>query len=171
MGASTDPDKRAVSQGHLQTQDIGAGNAVFEAAGAASIGGDVTTDGAVLVALGIGRIEEPALLNLRLEHPGNDMGLDDGDEVLTADLPDAVHPVKTHQDAAPQRNASPDIADAGTPCGDRDIVLMSVGKDRRNLLGGARSYGNLRQGCRKPFVGSEFGKTRGICYNPGLGRD
>ena len=169
MGASTDADKCAVGQCYLQTQDIGAGNAVFEAAGAARIGGDVATDGAVLVALGVGWIEEPALLNLRLEHSGDDMGLDDGDEILTTDLLDAVHPVKAHQDAAPQWNASPDIAHPGPASGDGDVLPVCVGKHRRYLLGRSRRDGNFGQGGCEPLVGAQLGETRRVGDDPRLG--
>ena len=55
------------------------------------------------------------------------MGLHDGDEVVAADLPDAVHPVEAHQDTTAQGDASPDVANASATCGDRDAVFIGVG--------------------------------------------
>ena len=100
-----------------------------------------------------------------------DRGLHDGDEVPGADLPDTVHPVKAHQDAAAERDAPSHVADAGTPGSHGNIVPVCVGKDCRNLLGGARGDGDLRQGGRKPLIGAQLGKSRWVGDDPGLGRD
>jgi len=58
VGAAPDADERAIRQCNLQAEDIRAGNAVFEATGASRVGGDVTAKGAVLVALGVGRVKK-----------------------------------------------------------------------------------------------------------------
>ena len=59
VGASAQADDVAAGQDDFQTEDKIAGDAVFEAARAAGVGGDVAADGAIGAAGGIGRIVEP----------------------------------------------------------------------------------------------------------------
>ena len=162
MGASTDTDKGAVGKCHLEAEDIGSGDSVFQATRAAGIGGDVPPEGAVLVALRIGRVEEPFFDNLRLKHARDDGRFHDGDEVLAADLPDAVHPVHAHQDATPDGDATADVADTGAARGDRDVVPVRVGEYGRDFFGRTGSNRDLGKGGGEPLVFPQFGEARGI---------
>jgi len=160
--ASTDAHESSVGQSHLKAEDIGAGDAVFQATGAAGIGGDVATKGAILVALWIGWIKEPLFLYLLLKHAGDDIRFHDGDEVLIIDFLDPVHPVHAHQDASPYWNAPADITVTGTARGDGDATFIGVAEYRRGFLrrpGGNSNFGKRR---REPFITSEFGETGGI---------
>ena len=65
--APAEPRRSAVRQHHFQAQHIIARDAVFQAARAAGVGGDVAADGAIRAAGGIGRIKQPALFDRLLQ--------------------------------------------------------------------------------------------------------
>ena len=169
MGATADPDEGTVGQDNLKAENVRTCDPVLQASGSSRIGRDVSPKGAVLVALRIGRIEEASFLHLDLERSGDHVRFHHGDKVFTADFANAVHPVETHQDAAPQRNASPDIAHPGPASGDGDVLPVCVGKHRRYLLGRSRRDGNFGQGGCEPLVGAQLGETRRVGDDPRLG--
>ena len=63
--AAAESDDRAVGQHDFQAEDVIAGDAVFEAARAAGVGGDVAADEIVRAAGGVGRIKQAAPLARR----------------------------------------------------------------------------------------------------------
>ena len=61
--ASAEADDGAVGQNDFEAEDVIAGDAVFQAARAAGVGGDVAADEIVRAAGGVGRIKQAALLD------------------------------------------------------------------------------------------------------------
>src|SRR5207253_9125718 len=79
--SAADSNHRAISENDLETENIIAGDPIFEAARAAGVGGDIAANERISAAGRIRWIEQPALLDRRLQPPRNDAWLDDSDEI------------------------------------------------------------------------------------------
>ncbi len=138
-------DHRAVGQHHLQRQHVVAGHAVLEAARAAGVLGHVAADRALLEAGGIGRVEQPALLDLGLQPGVDHAGLHDRDPVDLVDGQDGVHPRHAQHDAAAQRHRAAGEAAAHRPRGERHAAGAGDAVHGRHL-GGRGGQHHQRRG-------------------------
>ena len=93
--APAEPDDAAAGQNDFEAEDVIAGDAVFEAARAAGVGGDVAADEVVRAAGGVGRIKQAAPLDGLLKFFRVHPRLDDGDEIGGIDFADAVHALQS----------------------------------------------------------------------------
>src|SRR5208283_712202 len=119
VGASAEALNCAVGEDDFQTEDIIAGDAVFQTARTAGVGGDVAADEVVRAAGGVGRIKEAAPLDPVLKMFGVHARLDDGDEIGGVDVLDAVHAFKRKHDAAAHGHAAANVAMARAARGHR----------------------------------------------------
>ena len=163
VGASAHAGHGAVGQHDFEAEDVGAGDAVFEAAGAAGVGGDVAADAAVLQAGRIGRIKKPLRAGGGLEASGDDARLDHGDEIVSADLLDAVHAHRGKDDPPLHGHAAADVAVAGAAGGHGDAF---AGRDlHHGGDGGGRTPedNRIRPGAGEPLVAGG-GLERGLIH-------
>jgi hypothetical protein len=142
--AAAGADRRPVRQHDLEREDVVAGDAVLQAARAPGVLRDVPADRALLETRRIGRVEEPALLDLGLQPRVDHAGLDDRDAVDLVDLEDPVHPRDAEDDAARQRDGA-----AGEPAPhrarrDRDAARGRDAVDGTHL-GGRRGQHDERR--------------------------
>ncbi len=133
-GPPSHPEDLAGGDHHLEPEHVLPGDAVPERAGSPGVLGDVAADGAEVQRVGIGRVEEPVLLHLGLEHPGDHPGLDAGGEVGGADLEDAVHPLHRHPDPTVDGERTSRLPAARGDGHDRRPVARGDGEDRADLL-------------------------------------
>ena len=158
MGASAQLDDGAAGQDDFQTEDKIAGDAVFEAARAAGVGGDVAADAAIGAAGRIGRIVKALLFHRFLQGLQDDAGLDDRDKIAGVDFLDAVHAGQGEDNAAARRDASADVAEARPARGDGDAVAAGKAQEQRD---------RIRRGAAKPP--RPAGGRRTICRRNGPG--
>ena len=164
MCASAEPDDGTVGEHDFEAEDVIAGDAIFEAARAAGIGGDVAADEIIRAAGGVRRIKEAALLNRFLQMLRVHARLDDGDEIAGVDFPDAVHAFEREDDAAAHRHAAADVAMSGAARGDGQAMLICKTQNRRNGPGGAGQGDGVRLVRGEPFVTGVTGE-RGGCQD------
>ena len=74
---------------------------------------------------GIGRIEQPDALDRVLQVAGDDVRLDDGEQVGLVDLEDAVQPLEAEHDAAVHGHGAAGIAGAATARHERRARLVA----------------------------------------------
>ncbi len=79
-------------------------HAVLECARAAGALGDVAADDRLFQARWIGRIEQADALDRILQIAGDDVGLDDGEQIALVDFEDAIEPLEAEDDAAAHRD-------------------------------------------------------------------
>ena len=125
MRAAADADDRAVGEHDFQAEDVIAGDAVFQAARAAGVGGDVAADVVIRAAGGIGRIKEAVLSTASCNCFRDDARLDDGDEIVGVDFLDAVHAFERKHDAAAHRHTAADVTKARPAGGDGNAMPMA----------------------------------------------
>jgi hypothetical protein len=113
----------AAHQRNLEAEDVLARDAVLERTRAARVGRRVPADRAELERCGIGRIEQPLLLDRALQRAGDHAGLHDTDEVRGIDLEDLRHLLGRENDAAGERKTSAAHARASAARRDRHLVL------------------------------------------------
>ena len=128
MSSSADSNDGAIGQNDLETQDVMPGHTVFQAARAACIGCNVSTDRAVLQARRIRWIKEPTISHLALQIARNHARLDDGHAVRDRDLFDPVHSGQREGDPTLYGNAPAHISVPGPACGDRNLPLVCEAK-------------------------------------------
>ena len=107
----------------LEAEHVLLGRAVLERTWAARAFGDIAANHRLPQRRRIGRIEEADLLDFILQVAGDDVRLDDGEEIRFVDLEDAVHPLERDDDASPDRNRPAGVA-AAAPAGN-DWQAMS----------------------------------------------
>ena len=152
MGASAQLDDLAAGLDDLQTEDKIAGDAVFEAARSAGVGGDVAADGAVGAAGGIRRIVEALFFHGFLQGLQDDARLDDGHKIAGVDFLDAVHAGQGKDNAAAGGDASADVAEAGPARGDGDAVAAGKTQEEGDGVGAAGQGHRVGQAGGEPFV-------------------
>ena len=138
-----------------------AGDAVFEAAGAAGVGGDVAAEAAFFKGGGIGRVEPAFFAGGGLEGGGDDTGLDDGDAVSGVEFEDLVEAHQVESDAAVEGNGAADVTDAGALGGDRDLMGGGVAEDFGDFSGVVGADNDVGRGGGEPFVGAVGGEVGG----------
>ena len=144
IGAA-DVDDLAIHHDHADTEQVVHGDAIFEAMGAAGIGGDVATHRAGDLARRIGCVEE-ALAGCRLRDGDiGDAGLDAGHAVGGIDRKDLPHARQTDNDRILERQCAATQRRAGPARHDLDVVVMAKAQDRRDLLGAAWQHDGERQ--------------------------
>ncbi len=164
VGPSAGANDRAIGQDDLKPQDILARNAVFEAARAAGIGGQVAADEIFRAARRIGRVKQLPFFHLRLEVCSDDGGLHDGDEISLINLQNPIHPLRGKGDAAPNRNATSHVAMAGAAGGHGNFMLVGEFQDfgnRLNRAGQGNGIGLMRGEPFVPGVIGEFNRFKG----------
>ena len=87
-----------IGQDDGQTQHVVAGHAVFQAARAAGVAGDVPADGRMADAGWVGRVEQPEFFHRSLQVRGDDAGFDVDGGIVLVDLQDAVHARQAQDD-------------------------------------------------------------------------
>ena len=132
------------------------GDTIFEAARAAGIGGNISTNRAVFQACRIWRIIEPAISHLALEIARNHAGLNDGHTVGYRDLFDPVHSGQRKSDPTLYRNAAAYISEPGSARGYRNLPLIREAKQSRHLVGAFRLDDHIGQMAGKPFIPAIF---------------
>src|SRR5205823_4922750 len=115
------------SQDHFESKDVFARDAVFEAARAAGVCGDISTNATVRFAGGIGRIKTANLLDFLLEMFSQNARFNNRNEIVRIDFLDAIHPHQRERNAAATGNTSTDIAIAGASRGDWDFIFVRKG--------------------------------------------
>ena len=128
----------AVGEDDFEAHDITTGDAVLQAAWAAGVGGDVSTQGAFLEGGGIGRVIPADVVGGVLEIDRNHAGLDDGESVGGVELEDLGHTGYGEGDAPLDGNTTADVADSSAAGGDGDAVLVGVAEDVGNIFGAFR---------------------------------
>ena len=130
--------ERAVGQHHLGRHDVGVGDAVGQAMGAAGVVGHVAADRARLLARRVGgevEAERPQLLG---EVEVDDAGLHPRDPVLDVDLQDAVHLGEGDHDGQAQGDGPAGQAGAGAAGHDGTAVGDGDAGHGLDLGGGHR---------------------------------
>ncbi len=142
------PQDPPIRQHDRQAQDVIPRDAVFEAARASRVAGDVPADGRMPHAAGVRRVEQVHAFHRGLQVGGDDARLDMDDGVLPVDLQYAVHPgQREHQ---PTLHGDCAGGQAGThPAGDDgQLQLVRQPQHLADLFGGVRQDDDLRQ----PFL-------------------
>ena len=138
-----------------------AGDAVFEATGAAGVGGDVAAEAAFFEGGGIGWVEPAFFAGGGLEGGGDDAGLDDGDSVCGVEFEDLVEAHQVEGDAAVEGDGAADVADAGALGGDGDLMGVGVAEDFGDFSGVVGADDDGGWGGGEPFVGAVGGDVGG----------
>ena len=156
--AAAEADDGAVGQDDFEAEDVIAGDAVFQAARAAGIGGDVAADEIVRAAGGVGRVKQAAPLDGFLKISGVHARLDDGDEIGGVDFPDAVHPFERKHDAAVHGHATADVTVAGAARshGNLCVAQNAAGRKRTGWSGAGR---RRRAGARRTICRRHIGRA------------
>ena len=152
MRAAAETNDRAAGQCHFQTEHIISRHAVFQAARAARVGGDVAPDAAVRAAGRVGRIIKPLLLDRLVQMLRDHTRLHHRDKVVRIDLLDAVHPRQREHDAPARWNTSAHVTVARAARSHRQVVPMSETEDRGDGTRAPRQGHGVRQATGEPFV-------------------
>ena len=136
---ATDFHYRAVRKNDLQPAHIIACYAVLDRTHAARIGADVSADARGLFAR-IGRIEQAALLDIRLQILEQHTRLDGDGHGVAVQLEHAVHAGYIQNDTTEQRNCRAYQIGARAARRDRDAVFVGVPEHAADLLGRAREH-------------------------------
>ncbi|MDB6016790.1 MAG: hypothetical protein JWR19_1279 [Pedosphaera sp.] len=152
VSAAAESHHRAIGQDDFQTENVVAGNTVFQATRAAGIGGDVATKSAIGTAGGIGRIEEATCLDGGLKLLRDDARLHDGDEIIGIDFLNLLHPSQGQDDAAMRRNTAADITETCAAGGNGDAMALSKFEECGNRLSTARQNYGVRLVGSEPFI-------------------
>src|SRR5262245_61422030 len=99
-------DQCAICQRDLEAKNIVTRDAVFEAAWASGVSGNVAPQRAIRATGRVRRIIEPAALDRLLQFCSQDSRFDDGHEVSCADLFDTTHPLQREYQTAAVRDAT-----------------------------------------------------------------
>ena len=150
--ASAEADERAVSQRDFEAEHVVAGDAIFEAARATGVGGDVAAEAAIRATRGIRRIEQSLLLHGILQRLGVNARLDDGDEIRPGDFLDAIHPLDREHDAAAVGHASAHVAVARAARGDGNAMVAGEAQDGGDRLRVAREHHGVGDAGGEPFI-------------------
>ena len=121
-GLAAGPDDLAGRQHRLEAEHVALGRAVLEGARPAGALRDVAAERAEPQRRRIGRIEQADLLDRVLQIAGDDVRLDDRQQVGFVDLEDAVHPLEREHDAAVRRDRAAGVAGAGAARHQRNAV-------------------------------------------------
>ena len=142
---SADIDDLAVHQHHADAEHIIGGDAVFQAMGAAGIGGDIAADGAGDLARRVRRVEE-AVSGDRLGNGGiGDAGLDPSHAVHQVERQNFAHAGQAQHDGVLERQGAAAERGAGPARHDLDVVLVAEAQDGAHLLGRRRQHHRHRQ--------------------------
>ena len=136
---AADFQHRAVRKNDLQPAHIVACYAVLDRTHAARIGADVAADARGLFAR-IGRIEQAALLDIRLQILEQHTRLDGDRHRVAVQLEHAVHARYIQNDTTEQRNCRAYQIGARAARRDRDGVFVGVPEHAADLLGRAREH-------------------------------
>ena len=136
---AADFQHRAVRKNDLQPAHIIACYAVLDRTHAARIGADVAADARGLFAR-IGRIEQAALLDIRLQILEQHTRLDGDGHGVAVKLEHAVHAGYIQNDTTEQRNCRAYQIGARAARRDRDGVFVGVPEHAADLLGRAREH-------------------------------
>ena len=128
------PDNLPGRKHRLEAEHIALRRAVLEGARAAGALRDVAAERAQPQRRRIGRIEETDLLDRVLQVSGDDVRLDDRQQVGLVDFQDAVHPLERQHHAAARRHRAAGVAGAGAARHERHAVLVAQRRDRRHLM-------------------------------------
>ena len=134
---------RAVRKDDLQPAHIIARYAVLDCTHAARIGADVAADARGLFAR-IGRIEQAALLDIRLQILEQHTRLDGDGHGVAIKLEHAVHAGYIQNDTTEQRNCRAYQIGARAARRNRDTVFVGVPEHAADLLGRKREHECVR---------------------------
>ena len=152
MGAATAAQHAAIGQHHGEPQHIGAGHAVFQAAGTACIGGNVAANAGFLAGGGVGRVEPAHLgaggLQISREHAG----LGHSHAIAGVHLQNAGHARHGNNDTALHGHAAAHIAHTCATRGHRNAPLVRKTQGCRHLPGRGSQHHSLWQRLGVPFV-------------------
>ena len=157
----------AVSEHDFEAEHVVARHAIFQAARAAGIRRDVAAEAAFLQRRGIGRIEEPELPHCGLQLAGDHARFHDGDSVGKMDLLDPIHARHAQRDAAAQRHAPADVADARAARRDGDTVPVCKAQRLLHVAAVAREHHGIGRSRGKPLVRGMDGE-RGVVGADGV---
>src|SRR4029453_1448356 len=93
----------------------------------------------------IGRIEQTDPFDGILQIAGDDVGLDDRQQVGPVYRGDSVQPLERDHDAAVGRDGAPGVAGAGAARHDRNAPGVAEPRDRGDLVGVARKHYGVRR--------------------------
>ena len=129
VAATAGAEDIARGEHRLKSEHVVAGDAVFEAAGTAGIGGDVAAEAALFEGSGIGRVEPAFFTGCGLQMGGDDTGLHDRDAVVGVEFEDLIQGHQVERDAAMQRHRPADIPDPRPLRCHGDAVGIGVAQD------------------------------------------
>ena len=153
MSSSAEPNDSAVAQDNLESENIVAGDSVFEAAGAACIGGDISAQGGLFEAGGVGRVEEISAHGIRAKFGGDDARLDNGHAIGRGYLENTVHFHEGDDKASTDGNAATHVTATRSAGGYGNAVAMGEGEYFRDLFGGTGKGDSGGKGGSYPSVG------------------
>ncbi len=133
-----------IRQDDSQAEHVVAGHAVFQAARAAGIGGDIPADGRLLDAGRVGRVEQAEFFHGRLQIGGNHSRFDGRSGVGFIDFQDMVHAGQRQDDSAPVGHRTACQARAHAARDHRELFPGSQLHNLADLFCGARQNDDLR---------------------------
>jgi hypothetical protein len=143
----------AVAQDNLESENIVACDSIFEATGAACVSGDVSTQGGLFEAGGVGRVEEISAHGVRAKFGGDDARLDNGHAIGRGYLQNPIHFHERDDEATTDGNAAAHVAATGAPTGDGNAVAVGEGENFGDLFGGTGKGDSGGEGGSYPSVG------------------
>ena len=152
MRAAADARNGTIGENNFEAEHVIARHAVFQTARAAGVGGDVSADGAIRAAGGIGGVKQSAFFDCFLQGLREDAGLNHRDEIIGVDFLDAIHVHQAKGNAAMQRHATANITKARAAGRDGKAMLIGEAQQGGNALCAARQGHGIRQVRGKPFV-------------------
>ena len=141
---AADFQHRAVRKDDLQPAHIVACYAVLDRAHTARVGADVAADARGLFAR-IGRIEQAALLDIRLQILEQHTRLDGDGHGVAVKLEHAVHAGYIQNDTTEQRDCRAHKIGSRAARRDRNAVFVGVFEHAADLLGRAREHERIRR--------------------------
>jgi hypothetical protein len=153
VSTPAEPNDSAVAQDNLESENIVASDSVFEATGTACIGGDISAQGGLFEAGGVGRVEEISAHGVRTKFGGDDARLDNGHSIGGGYLQNPIHFHEGDDEATTDGNAAAHVTATRAAGGDGNAVAVGEGEDFRDLFGGTGKGDSGGKGGSYPSVG------------------
>ena len=143
--ATAQPHDLAVGHDDLEAQNVIDRHAVLQRVRPTGVVGDVSPDGAGLLAGGIRRVVEALGTDRPRQVEIDQPGLDHRDLVVVVHLEHAIHPHQRQDDAALGGQTAAGETGAGAAGHERQSLAAGEADDRRHLLGRRGEHDKVRQ--------------------------